>query len=89
MLDTDRHEAMRKMREIVSITESLPGIDCGSCGAPNCRALAEDIVRGKASPDDCVFLMRDKLRRMLDEGATNYQSCPNMKRNPPKEGEEA
>ena len=55
-LDTDRHEAMRKMREIVTITEGLPGIDCGSCGAPSCRVFAEDIVRGKASPDDCVFL---------------------------------
>lgn len=80
-LDTDRHEAMRKMREIVSITESLPGIDCGSCGAPSCRALAEDIVRGKATPDDCVFLMRDKLLKLVDGGGVGCASCPNAPKN--------
>jgi len=60
-LSDDRHEAMRMMREIVAITHTLPGIDCGSCGAPTCRALAEDIVKGRAVADDCVFVMRDKL----------------------------
>ena len=29
------------------MTKRLPGLDCGSCGAPTCRALAEDIVRGE------------------------------------------
>lgn len=60
-LSEDRHEAMRQMKKIVAIANTLPGIDCGSCGAPNCHALAEDIVKGKASIDDCVFLMKDKL----------------------------
>ena len=36
-------------------------IDCGTCGAPTCRALAEDIVRGSATLHDCVFAMRDEL----------------------------
>lgn len=81
-LDGDRHEAMRKMREIVALTESFPGIDCGSCGAPTCRALAEDVVRGKAKPDDCIFLMRDKLRMMVDEGKINCKNCPKNKVNP-------
>lgn len=80
-LATDRQEAMRQMREIVALTDSLPGIDCGSCGAPTCRALAEDIVRGKATPDDCVFLMRDKLRGMVDEGRVDCKNCPKNKRN--------
>ena len=31
------------------------GRDCGSCGAPSCRALAEDIVRGEASRNDCIY----------------------------------
>lgn len=70
-LDPDRHEAMRKMQKIVELAESFPGIDCGSCGAPTCRALAEDIVKGKAKPDDCVFLMRDKLLKQLAEGCVN------------------
>lgn len=60
-LSEDRHEAMRKMKAIVEITESLPGIDCGSCGAPTCRALAEDIVNGKAKKEDCVLVMKELL----------------------------
>ncbi|MFP4033889.1 MAG: molybdopterin-guanine dinucleotide biosynthesis protein MobB [Desulfovermiculus sp.] len=34
----------------------LPGLDCGSCGRENCGQLARDIVRKKASPDDCQAL---------------------------------
>ncbi|WP_449243308.1 molybdopterin-guanine dinucleotide biosynthesis protein MobB [Desulfovibrio sp.] len=34
----------------------LPGLNCGGCGREDCRALAVDIVAGKASPSDCVSL---------------------------------
>ena len=54
-LDDDVFEVMRKMEQVEQITASLEGLDCGSCGAPSCRALAEDVVRGLASVDDCVF----------------------------------
>jgi len=47
-LGEDIRDAIKKMRQIELLLEELPGIDCGSCGAPNCRALAEDIVRGEA-----------------------------------------
>ena len=30
--------------------------DCGACGAPSCRALAEDIVKGNATLQDCRIL---------------------------------
>ncbi len=60
-LSEDRHEAMRKMKRIVEITNELPGIDCGSCGAPTCRALAEDIVNGKAKKEDCVLVIKELL----------------------------
>ncbi len=39
-------ESMRMMAEIQSIKDTLPGIDCGACGSPTCKAFAEDIVRG-------------------------------------------
>lgn len=38
-------ESMRMMADIQKIRESLPGIDCGACGAPTCRSFAEDAVR--------------------------------------------
>ncbi|MEW5771916.1 MAG: molybdopterin-guanine dinucleotide biosynthesis protein MobB [Thermodesulfobacteriota bacterium] len=31
----------------------LPGLDCASCGRPDCRALAADIVAGRAEVRDC------------------------------------
>ena len=46
-------ESMRMMADIQKIRATLPGIDCGSCGAPTCRAFAEDVVKNNASLDDC------------------------------------
>lgn len=66
-LDMDRAAAIGKMKEIERLYATLPGIDCGSCGAPNCFAFASDVVKGVASPDDCIYLMREQYRRMLGE----------------------
>ena len=57
-LSEDRFEAMRIMAQIEEICELLPGIDCGSCGAPTCRAFAEDVVKGECTLDDCVVYLR-------------------------------
>lgn len=59
-LDDDLRRAMEKMAKMNEIEKNLPGLDCGTCGAPSCRDLAEDIVRGKASIEDCVFFTREK-----------------------------
>ena len=48
-------KAMRMMSKLKEIEASLPGLDCGICGAPSCRALADDIVRGYAEETDCVL----------------------------------
>jgi len=48
-------ESMRMMGEIQRIREELPCIDCGSCGAPNCRAFAEDVVKKEANIEDCLI----------------------------------
>lgn len=45
-LDDDMIVAMRKTLRVKSIYAKLPGINCGSCGAPSCMAFAEDVVRG-------------------------------------------
>ena len=44
--------------------EKLPGIDCGSCGAPTCEAFAEDVVRGNADESDCVVIFREKMENV-------------------------
>ncbi len=54
-LDKDLAKAIKKKREKEEIYESLPKIDCGACGAPTCITFAEDVVRGEAELDDCIF----------------------------------
>ncbi len=69
ILDADRMQSFRMMAEIERITKMLPGMDCGSCGAPTCRAHAEDVVRGESKLDDCVIRMRELLRELeRDDG---------------------
>ena len=46
-------ESMRMMADIQKLKNDLPGIDCGACGAPTCKALAEDVVKKLACPEDC------------------------------------
>ena len=67
MLDPDVNEAMIKLEKINAQLERLNGMDCGACGAPSCRALAEDIVKGYANEDMCIFVVREKLEKLLDE----------------------
>lgn len=63
-LDDDLETAMKKMERIEELCERFPKLDCGSCGAPSCKALAEDIVRGFANENDCVFVMRKKVNKL-------------------------
>ena len=66
-LSDDIVEAMEMMDRMEKITEGLPGLDCGSCGAPTCRALAEDIVKGKAKETDCIHKLKAKIQSVYDE----------------------
>ena len=58
---------MRMMSDIQKLKDKLPGIDCGSCGAPNCRAFAEDVIKNSADIKDCVLLLRQKLMQLSEE----------------------
>ena len=69
-LDEDLGTAMVKHNEIEAILKKLPGIDCGSCGAPSCHALAEDIVRGLAHEGDCIFRMRKQLHEIFKKNGS-------------------
>ncbi|MFZ5974651.1 MAG: [Fe-Fe] hydrogenase large subunit C-terminal domain-containing protein [Bacillota bacterium] len=66
-LDEDIQKAIDKLERINQLCEILPGLDCGSCGSPNCKTLAEDIVRGDAVELDCIFLLKDKVRYLAQE----------------------
>ena len=65
-LSEDISRAMEMMMEIDKVEAELPGLDCGACGAPSCRAFAEDTVRGSCRKEDCVFILRKEIRRFAD-----------------------
>jgi iron only hydrogenase large subunit-like protein len=57
-------ESFKMLQQVEDIVKQLPGLDCGSCGAPTCQTLAEDIVRGDASISSCIYLLRDNIYRL-------------------------
>ena len=66
-LDGAVDKAICKLNQLERILVELPGLDCGSCGAPSCRAFAEDMVRGHAVEADCVFKLRGKVLELSEQ----------------------
>lgn len=66
-LDSDIQVALKKLADLERLVGKLPMLDCGACGAPHCRALAEDIVRETATLSDCVFFMRSRVSSLARE----------------------
>lgn len=60
-------ESFFRLNQVERLCKKLPGLDCGSCGAPTCKALAEDIVRGNAREEDCVYYLRESLHKLSQE----------------------
>ena len=65
-LDPDIRVAMEKLQQMQEIEGQLYGMDCGSCGAPSCRALAEDIVRGFSTEESCIYKLREEIQTIAD-----------------------
>lgn len=61
-LDDNIDEALRKMDKVERFLRVLPGIDCGACGSPTCRALAEDMAHGTGSVNQCIFVQEWEIR---------------------------
>jgi hypothetical protein len=61
------NESIKKMARVEDLCQRFPGLDCGSCGAPTCKALAEDIVRGVAKEEDCIHILKDYIHRLSGE----------------------
>lgn len=66
-LGKDLKESIANMSRVDELCEKFPRLDCGSCGAPTCKALAEDIVRGVANEQDCIHILRDYIHKLSDE----------------------
>jgi anti-sigma regulatory factor (Ser/Thr protein kinase) len=55
-LDADMGKAIEKLARIDELAASLPGRDCGVCGAPSCSSLAEDMVLERFPGLECAVL---------------------------------
>jgi hypothetical protein len=59
-------ESINLLKKADELEKSFPGIDCGCCGAPTCRAHAEDAVRGLANKEDCIHILREYLHGKVE-----------------------
>lgn len=75
-LAEDPQVALARLEEAEKISRELPGLDCGSCGSPSCRALAEDIVQGYARRSYCIFELRERLQKLAEEIVELAQKQP-------------
>ena len=60
-------ERLGQMGRVEQILATLPGLDCGSCGSPTCRTLAEDVVRGYATELNCIFKLRERVQFLAEQ----------------------
>lgn len=88
-LDDDVSKAMEKLMAIEALLEELPGLDCGSCGAPSCRAFSEDVVRGMGEKSDCIFKQRERVNKLVDELKLIQSYLPPPFRKPENETEKS
>lgn len=63
-------ESISMLNHVEQLCSEFPGLDCGACGAPTCRALAEDIVRGDATKDMCIPVLKSHIHRLSDDYST-------------------
>ena len=66
-LDQDVSKALVMMERLDQITNELPGLDCGACGSPSCRAFAEDMIRGLAFETDCAIKLRERVKTLAEQ----------------------
>lgn len=51
---------------IEAVESMLPGSNCGACGEPGCRGLAEKIVAGDVAPSKCTVSSREGIEQVAE-----------------------
>jgi ArsR family metal-binding transcriptional regulator len=55
-------EKIKRINIREEMTRTLPGLDCGLCGAPTCSTFADDVANGLADPKDCILLSEGRIK---------------------------
>ena len=84
-LSSNLKEAMEMMLQIDEIEKEFPGLDCGACGAPTCRAFAEDVVKGICKDTECIFVYRNRMKKVASTLSELEESMGRFSREEAKE----
>lgn len=60
----DLKERVKRITEAEAVLSTLPGLNCGLCGAPGCKTLAMDIALRDAQKEECIFFSKDRLEKL-------------------------
>ncbi len=60
----ERRLAVAEDARLHDLIEALPGVNCGGCGEPSCRAFAEALIAGTAVPAACSVSSAATQRRI-------------------------
>lgn len=64
--------AVEEDHRVEDVLAMLPGYNCGGCGNPGCSGMAQKLVDGEDTPDNCKPCkpdQREKIRAYLAEHA--------------------
>lgn len=64
LFGSDINIAMENIKKVEEIKQKLPSLDCGACGSPSCQVMAEDIVLGETTLNDCMVLFKEKFEKI-------------------------
>jgi iron only hydrogenase large subunit-like protein len=62
----DLRERVKRIKLAEEMLSTLPGLNCGLCGTPSCKTLANDIASGDAERSQCIFYSRDRLESLRE-----------------------
>lgn len=62
----DRYLRVEEDPRLERVEQLLPGSNCGACGQPGCRGLAEKIVAGEEKPSRCTVSSPEGLEAIAD-----------------------
>lgn len=60
----DLKERVKRIKTEEAVSKTLPGLDCGLCGAPTCKTFAKDVAAGHAQQTECIFFSDDRTQQL-------------------------
>jgi len=64
LLFASRRLTVEEDPRFAAVEAALPGVNCGACGQPSCRAFAEALIAGTAVPAGCSVSTPDARARI-------------------------